>query len=77
VTDQYARKLKMTTIVRVHLDMWRRARIDSIRQRALRAVPSSWLYHLTIQAVVRTLGSREHPDAIGAMEVVRRLGRTP
>jgi hypothetical protein len=62
-------------IARIEFDMWKRRQIENVRSRILRAVPASWLYHFTIQATVRTLRNDEHPDAIGAMEVVRRLAK--
>ena len=48
---------------------------ERLRVRLLMAVPNRWLYHLVIQATVRAIHDDEHPDAIGAMEVARRLDR--
>jgi hypothetical protein len=67
--------IRLGTVVWVRAMLARRAWVERIRGRLLRQVPRSWLYYLVIEATVRVVRPDEHPDSVGAMEVVRRLSQ--
>lgn len=60
-------------ILRIELGVAWRRRFEQARWRLLRALPDRVVYFVVIHALSRVLGGREHPDAVGALEVARRL----